>query len=132
MSGLSGKKQINISPYHCILYFPHERICFWYISCVPYSKKKATDKDKIENCFTKQSSFNIDDIKCSSSTPNDMKEKTKDEIKKDLPTCKVSLFKFGAEGHNNESRGKTFQKKKDKTNDFKCDIFDYKAKNLIH
>ena len=64
--------------------------------------KKATDKYKIENCFTKQSSFNIDDIKCSSSTPKDVKEKTKYEIKEDLPTCKVSLFKFCAEVHNND------------------------------
>ena len=39
--------------------------------------KKETDKDKVENCFTKPSSFNIDDIKCSSSTPKDVKEKLK-------------------------------------------------------
>ena len=91
---------------------------------------KETDKDKVENCFTKPTSFNIDDIKCSSSTPKDVKEKTKDEIKEDLPTCKVSLFKFGAEVHNNESEKKTCRKKKDEENDFKCDTCDYKAKKL--
>ena len=39
-----------------------------------------------------------------------MKEKTKDEIKEDLPTCKVSLFKFGAEVLNNELGGENLSK----------------------
>ena len=41
----------------------------------------------------KQVLFNIDDIKCSSSTPKDVKENNKDKTKDDMLTCNKCNYK---------------------------------------
>ena len=54
--------------------------------------KKETDQEEIkEKCFTRESSFNHEDIM--SSTPKDLKEKVKDKNEEDLFKCKECKYK---------------------------------------